>query len=63
MTKIIKFILAILVSTGRNSTAYITQTFIGVNAFLSQDEYNWSELQVTKAWQIGSAESGELEMT
>jgi len=44
MTKTITFLLRILVSTGRNSTAYITQTFIGVNAFLSQNKYNWSEL-------------------
>lgn len=63
MTKNVKFILRLSVSTGRNSTAYIMQTFIGVNAFLSQNNYNWSELQVTKAWQIGSAQSGGLEIT
>lgn len=38
-------------------------TFIGVNAFLSQNKYSWLELQVTKVWQIGSFQLGGLEMT
>lgn len=63
MTKNVKFILRILISTGRNSTAYITQTSIGVNAFFSQNKRNWSELQDTKLQQTGSAQSGGLAMS
>lgn len=38
-------------------------TFIGANAFLSQNKYSWSDLQVTKAWQIDSSQLERLEIT
>jgi len=41
----------------------MTQTFIGVMAFLSLNKYKCLELQGIEVWQINSACSGELEMT